>query len=49
MDGPAVLTYLSARLDHPVVLLQRRTYQEVNRLLDFAWRYVKLFLPTEVA
>ena len=35
LDGyEPLLKYLAARLDHPVVLLQRRTYQEVNQLLQ---------------
>jgi phosphonate transport system substrate-binding protein len=34
LDGyEPLLKYLESRLDRPVVLLQRRTYQEVNRLL----------------
>jgi phosphonate transport system substrate-binding protein len=34
LDGyEPLLKYLAARLDRPVVLLQRRTYQEVNQLL----------------
>jgi phosphonate transport system substrate-binding protein len=35
LDGyEPLLKYLEARLDRPVVLLQRRTYQEVNQLLQ---------------
>ena len=35
LDGyEPLLKYLAARLDRPVVLLQRRTYQEVNQLLQ---------------